>query len=325
MNRRLSIFLILTLCFLMLPGMNAQAATNEQLVKKAKEYVGVPYLYGGNSPSGFDCSGFLVYVFDQLGMDLPRTSADQYQQGTSVSKSNLQPGDLVFFKNTYKPGISHAGIYVGDNKFISSTSSSGVQIVSLSNTYWGPRYAGAKRLSTITYDGFVDLSKDHEAYDAIIALYNEDIISGYNNNQFKPENPVTRGQAAAIINRVLGLQATNLNSFKDVNASNIFAKDIAAIKSTGIISGYSDGTFRPNEYMTKAQMAVIVDRALGDDVKSASTTSLVYSDVHPGYWAYSAIMVLYSTDKTAVFDGPKFKASVRATRAEFSTAIYNLK
>ena len=309
--------------------MNAQASvkpTNEQLVKEAKQYIGVRYLYGGNSPSGFDCSGFLVYVFKQFGIEIPRTSAEQYKNGTSVAKNELQPGDLVFFKNTYKPGISHAGIYVGDNKFISATSSSGVQIVSLSNSYWGPRYAGAKRLSSVAYGGFADLSPSHDAYEAIMTLYKNNIISGYSNSQFKPDNPVTRGQAAAILNRVLGLKPPkDLNSFKDVNAKTTFAKDIAAIKSTGIIGGYSDGTFRPNEYMTRAQMAVIIDRAF--DIKSGqvTTASRVFKDIHSNYWAYQSIINLYRIDKTSIFDGPTYRATDKATRADFSAAIYNVK
>lgn len=308
--------------------MNAQAssgATNEQVVEKAKEFVGVPYRFGGNTPSGFDCSGFIVYVFDQFGIELPRTSAGQFEYGTSVEKSDLQPGDLVFFKNTYKAGISHAGIYVGNNKFISATSSSGVQIVSLSNTYWGPRYAGAKRLSSVTYAGFTDLAADHDAYTAIMTLYKDNIISGFSNNEFKPEDPVTRGQAAAILNRVLGLKATNLNSFKDVNANTNFAKDIAAIKSTGIISGFPDGTFRPNENLTRAQMAVIIDRAFEIESNKVSKASISFNDVGANYWAYNSIIKLSSIDKTSLFTGSKFRANDKATRADFSAAIYSVK
>ncbi|WP_390629023.1 C40 family peptidase [Bacillus litorisediminis] len=267
----------------------------------------------------------MLYVFNQFDIELPRTSAEQFEKGTYVEKSKLKPGDLVFFKNTYKPGISHAGIYVGDNKFISATSSKGVQIVSLSNSYWGPRYAGAKRLSSVTYDGFIDLSADHAAYTAIMTLYKNNIISGFSNNEFKPQDPVTRGQAAAILNRVLGLKATNLNSFKDVNANTSFARDIAAIKSTGIISGFPDGTFRPNAYLTRAQMAVIIDRAFEIESNKVSKASIGFNDVGANYWAYNSIMKLSSIDKTSLFTGSKFRANDRATRADFSAAIYNVK
>jgi len=111
----------------------------------AKTYTGVPYLWGGASPSGFDCSGFVQYVMKKNGITISRTTATQYNEGIWVGKSSLKPGDLVFF-STYKPGPSHVGIYIGNNKFIHSGSSSGVTITNLSNSYFAPRYIGAKRI-----------------------------------------------------------------------------------------------------------------------------------------------------------------------------------
>ncbi|MEE3955861.1 NlpC/P60 family protein [Peribacillus frigoritolerans] len=113
------------------------------LVKEAKKYMNVPYVWGGSTPKGFDCSGYLKYVFEKsTDVTLPRTVAEIYKKGTKVSKP--QVGDLVFYE-TYKPGASHAGIYIGDNQFIHS-SSSGVGISSMDNSYWKQRYLGAKRM-----------------------------------------------------------------------------------------------------------------------------------------------------------------------------------
>ncbi|MCI1821127.1 MAG: NlpC/P60 family protein [Megasphaera sp.] len=116
-----------------------------RLVSIANKYVGVPYVWGGNTPKGFDCSGFTKYVFSNAGINLPRLADQQYMVGSPVSRSDLIPGDLVFF-TTYCPGVSHSGIYVGNDKFISATSSGGIRVDSMSNGYWSSRYVGAKRV-----------------------------------------------------------------------------------------------------------------------------------------------------------------------------------
>jgi len=113
------------------------------IILTAKSYLGVPYVYGGSTPKGFDCSGYIQYVFNQHGISLPRTVAQMWNYGKSVS--SLQVGDLVFF-NTSGSGVSHAGIYIGNNQFIHAGSSTGVTIASLNNSYWKPRYLGAKRV-----------------------------------------------------------------------------------------------------------------------------------------------------------------------------------
>lgn len=112
----------------------------------ARHFLGVPYVYGGESPSGFDCSGFTQYVFDQHGVKLPRSSQEQAQVGTRVTRAELAPGDLVFF-NTEKSGkINHVGIYIGDNKFIHASRTSGIVITSLTNSYYRDKMAAARRV-----------------------------------------------------------------------------------------------------------------------------------------------------------------------------------
>ena len=119
--------------------------TADQIIATAKKYIGVPYLWGGTTPSGFDCSGFLQYVFRQNGINLLRTSKQQYTMGVRVSKANLQKGDLVFFQ-TGSNGISHVGMYIGNGQFIHASSSNGVTISSLNNSYWVRTYYGARRV-----------------------------------------------------------------------------------------------------------------------------------------------------------------------------------
>ena len=119
----------------------------EQIVAKAKTCMGVPYVRGGQSMKGFDCSGLVYYVLKNLGYSPNRTSADQYKMGTYVSKSKLEPGDLVFFAGTYKSGISHVGIYIGDGKFIHSPHTGDVvKISDLNSSYYTNHYYGARRI-----------------------------------------------------------------------------------------------------------------------------------------------------------------------------------
>lgn len=114
-----------------------------RIVQTSFQYIGVPYVFGGTTPSGFDCSGFVRYVYANAGISLPRAADEQFESGYAVS--NLQPGDLVFF-STYTYGASHSGIYLGNGKFISATSSSGVRIDNLYDGYWGSCYIGARRV-----------------------------------------------------------------------------------------------------------------------------------------------------------------------------------
>lgn len=117
------------------------------LLLRAMALIGTPYRFGGSSPdTGFDCSGFVRYVFQSSGLVLPRTSDEMSQTGSQIGKDELQPGDLVFFDTLRRP-FSHVGIYLGEHRFIHAPSNGGyVEIVNLTDRYWRKRYNGARRI-----------------------------------------------------------------------------------------------------------------------------------------------------------------------------------
>lgn len=118
----------------------------DDIIRTATQLVGVPYLWGGASTDGVDCSGLVYTVFYVNGIVLPRDAHDQYVVGTPVDRADLRPGDLVFY-STYAAGASHVGIYMGDGKVIQSGSKTGgVAVISIDDPHYGPKYIGARRV-----------------------------------------------------------------------------------------------------------------------------------------------------------------------------------
>ena len=137
------------------PGTTLQLTTpttaSGELAQAALNYLGVRYRFGGTSPSnGFDCSGLIHYLANQhLGMDIPRVAASQAKIGKSVGRSELLPGDLVFF-NTRGARNSHVGVYLGNNEFVHAPRTGAVVRVEKISSYWDKRWNGARRLSQST-------------------------------------------------------------------------------------------------------------------------------------------------------------------------------
>jgi peptidoglycan DL-endopeptidase CwlO len=123
------------------PLPSAPPATHGGVVGIAMRYLGIPYVYGGSTPAGFDCSGFVMYVYAQVGVSLPHNAAAQYGYGTPVDRSQLQPGDLVFFN-----GLGHNGIYIGGGNFIHSPHTGDVVKISSLSGWYSSTWVGARRL-----------------------------------------------------------------------------------------------------------------------------------------------------------------------------------
>ncbi len=129
------------------PAPVPMSSTGNAVVDVAMQYIGVPYVYGGTTPSGFDCSGFTRYVYRQLGYSLNRTAAAQASNGTVVaSKADLQPGDLLLFRSSSGSGIGHVGIYIGGGNMVHAPKpGSYVKVASINTSYYSTRYVGARR------------------------------------------------------------------------------------------------------------------------------------------------------------------------------------
>lgn len=130
------------------PGLPAGklALFQQRLVKTALSLRGVPYVWGGTTPRGFDCSGFTQYVYNRCGLPLPRSCSGQFRTGMIVAKEELQPGDLILFQNTGSAtGLSHVGMYIGDGKLIHA-GSRGITVVELANSYFTRHYMCARRI-----------------------------------------------------------------------------------------------------------------------------------------------------------------------------------
>jgi cell wall-associated NlpC family hydrolase len=131
-------------------GYGQSSAPTNRVVELARSQIGMPYVYGGESPqTGFDCSGLVQWVYAQVGINLPRTAQEQYDATGRVSQADLQPGDLTFFSGTYATTdyISHVGIYVGDGEMVNAANpNDGVQEMPVFTGYWAEHYAGAGRV-----------------------------------------------------------------------------------------------------------------------------------------------------------------------------------
>ena len=119
----------------------AEARRCGSAVRIARTQLGVPYVYGGASPGGFDCSGLVMFVYSQVGVSLPHNAAAQYNYGTPVSQSDLQPGDLVFFD-----GLGHVGIYIGGGQFIHAPHTGDVVKISSLTGYYASAFIGGRRI-----------------------------------------------------------------------------------------------------------------------------------------------------------------------------------
>lgn len=292
--KKLKYIIIFCLMISFTGTLDTEAASGSSIKDAAIKYIGTPYKSSGNSPGGFDCSGFVRQVYADKNITIPRNTSGQFQTGTTVSKSNLQIGDLVFF-NTSGKGVSHVGIYIGANQFIHSATSQGVMISSLSDPYyWGNKYIGAKRIlptddskviaastevnatrgevavliantlnlnSSLTTPAFNDVPENSSYYNAIQAVAEAGVFTGDSNGDFNPSNSLTRAELAKVLVNSFDLQeGTGTYSFTDVSSSYWAAPFIQILAQHDITRGMGDGTYGIGNHLTKTQLKLFIGR-----------------------------------------------------------------
>lgn len=275
---------------------STEAASISSIKTEAFKYLGTPYKYGGTTTSGFDCSAFVQQVFKDLGISVPRDTGSQYQQGKAVSKSNLELGDLVFF-NTSGKGVSHVGIYIGDNKFVHAASSKGVSVTSLNDPYyWGSKYIGAKRIVEDTASEVKSAATEVNA---------------------------TRGEVAMVLANKLNLTSSNTASnFKDVQSNSAYFEAIQAVSEAGIFTGDNNGNFNPTNHLTRAELAKVLVNAFDIEAGSGSYS---FTDVSDSYWAAPYIQVLAQHNITRGMGDGTFGISDNLTKSQLNMFIDRIK
>lgn len=283
MKRLLTLVMASLLFFSFVPEF-ASANSPTSLINTSKKYMGTPYRLGGTTPTAFDCSGFTQYVFNKEGLSIPRTTGQQIAIGTSVSKSNLEVGDLVFF-NTSGRGVSHVGIYSGSNNFIHASVSKGVMVSSLDDPYyWKSRYIGARRVAN-----FSDNVSKEESQVAADAPVKEIVYA-------------SRAEVAQVLAEKLDLDMTTANvTFDDVDESNKHYKAIAAVAEAKIFTGDA-GKFNPNKELTRAQLAKVLVEAF--ELRHSAIAN--FSDVPNGHWATEYINILFYNEITTGYGDGTF-------------------
>lgn len=262
-----------------------------KIIEEAKKHLGKEYVYGGNGPDTFDCSGFTKYVYNKVaGLSLPRTAAEQYTVGSTVNIQDLRAGDLVFWSGTYKAGISHVAIAMGDGKFIGAQGDA-VSIEELSNSYWNSHYTGCKRvlsdeeLGTGSVPGYTPVVND----DTPTGLAGGLPLSQVNSYQQELQSALKRIRSEGI-NKGMIVDLKNGGSIQfhipdDISDSNpVSWEDVAILGRSVPVKGYENSGPRTIGFELELFAGVEVSSSSTDPVaKLQNDVAFIQSLTYPDY------------------------------------------
>ncbi|WP_245676756.1 C40 family peptidase [Bacillus solimangrovi] len=307
----------LAVMLLAVPTVTDASSKVDNLIEISNKYKGVPYSWGGTTPNGFDCSGYTQYVFKKAGITLPRTSDQQYNIGTPVSKSNLEKGDLVFF-STYRSGPSHNGIYIGDGKFIHSSTSSGVIISSINDPfYWGARYIGARKVLKEPKQVEVKVPVKKEvynegywAYSYIERLKELQIIE----KDFSPNKSITEGQAMTMFkNALLKMNRSEI----ELTNSNV----VSYMINKNVID--SSNSLNSNKLLTRAEAVKKIVGVLGEfDEQSKKQQAVSFNDFSRSHEGYQEVAYAINEKMITGYNDGSFKPDTEMKQSEFAVLLY---
>jgi len=266
----------------------------DNLISWLKAQLRKPYELGATGPDKWDCSSLVQQGFKtNCSIDLPRVSTDQYKEGKEINKTKLQAGDLIFFDTGWsnrKP--NHLGVYIGNNKMINANSYySSVVEEDITSNYWVDTYYGCRRIIGNTQNemNFSDLNKTHPYYEHIKALYEKNIISGYPDNTFKPENSINRVELLKIVLLAFNIDTNSpgTNPFPDVNSSHWYYPYVVTAYNKNIIKGYPDGKFKPANNINRVEALKIILKTAKTNL--TTSTEINFSDIDKNAWYFKYI------------------------------------
>jgi hypothetical protein len=307
----------------------------ERFLEFCREQLEKPYVFGSTGPNSFDCSGLIFAGLIALTTDpIPRLSTDQFTMGAKIEMSEVKPGDLVFFDTGWTNRVpNHLGVCIGNGRMINANRYyNRVVEESFVTSYWQPRITGFKRIfnqndrcdvlpkESAEPLAFSDVKPDHAHAEFIDKLHERGIVQGFPGNLFKPDQPVTRAEALKIILMAFetAIKDAPQSSFSDIHPTDWHIGIVETAKKLGIVNGYGDGSFKPNNPVNRAEITKIICKT--GNTPTLPPTQNPFTDVEKTTW-FAPFAATAKTREMFLASDNRWQPAARVTRGEMCRAI----